>query len=80
MRFTVSAAFLAFVASAFAQTDGFDALTTPIKDENLPAGKAYDVNWQPGTYTTGTVSLSLLGGATPATLQVLGSIACKSEP
>lgn len=76
MRFT-AAAFLAFAASAFAQTSGFDAMTTPTEDTNVVAGDVYTINWQPGTYTTGTVTLSLLGGATPSTLQDLGAFACK---
>lgn len=74
MRFTIAAA-LAFATTAFAQTAGFDAMTTPAQNENVPAGETYTIVWQQGTYTTGTVTLSLLGGETAATLVDLGSFA-----
>lgn len=76
MRFTITAAALAFAASALAQTTGFDAFTTPAKDENVPAGETYTIVWQPNG-VTGTVTLSLLGGATPGTLNVLNTLAGK---
>jgi hypothetical protein len=76
MRFTISAAALAFAATAFAQTEGFDAMSTPTKDEYVTAGTTYNIEWAPSTYT-GSVTLSLLGGATPSTLQILGDLASK---
>jgi hypothetical protein len=77
MRFTISAAVLAFAASAVAQTAGFDAMSTPAQDENVSAGSTYNIVWGASSYTDQTVTLSLLGGATPSTLQILGSIASK---
>ncbi|KAI0136694.1 Ser-Thr-rich glycosyl-phosphatidyl-inositol-anchored membrane family-domain-containing protein [Xylariales sp. AK1849] len=75
MRFTaISAAALAFAASTLAQTAGFDAITSPGKDVDVPAGETFTIEWQPGTYD-GTVTLSLLGGQTPETLQVLSAFA-----
>ncbi|KAK6081821.1 hypothetical protein SCUP234_04596 [Seiridium cupressi] len=76
MRFTISAALLAFAATAFAQTDGFDAMTAPLKDEEVPAGTTYSIKWQPtDAYDGSTVTLSLLGGDTASTLLDLGAFA-----
>ena len=68
----ISAAFLAFASAVFAQTatDGFDAITSPAtQDQDIPAGAPFDILWQPGTYTTGTATITLLQGADPSTLQ-----------
>ncbi|KAK9773695.1 hypothetical protein AB5N19_05438 [Seiridium cardinale] len=76
MRFTISAALLAFAATAFAQTDGFDAMTAPLKDEEVSAGTTYSIKWQPtDAYDDSTVTLSLLGGDSPSTLLDLGAFA-----
>ncbi|TAQ90459.1 hypothetical protein B7494_g1181 [Chlorociboria aeruginascens] len=70
----VSAAIVALASSVFAQTAGFDAITAPTKDLNATAGDSLDIVWQPGAQT-GTVTLSLLQGATPDTLQSGGVVA-----
>jgi hypothetical protein len=76
MRFTIAAVF-AFASAVLAQstTDGFDVISKPTKDEKVPAGTTYSIVWDPIASYDGTVSISLLGGATPATLQNLGVIA-----
>lgn len=76
MRFT-TAAVMGFAASALADTtSGFDAMSTPTKDEYVPAGETYSIVWAPGAYT-GSVTLSLLGGADSSTLQILNDLASK---
>lgn len=69
MRYSfLSAAFLAFASSVVAQTAGFDAITAPTQDQNIPAGSTFDIVWQPGN-VTGTITLTLLQGATASTLE-----------
>jgi hypothetical protein len=69
MRYSfISAAFLALISSAAAQTNGFDAITSPTQDQNLAAGQSFDIVWQPGT-ETGDITITLLQGATPQTLE-----------
>lgn len=75
MRFTITAAVLAFATSVFAQTPGFDVISKPTKDEQVPAGATYEIEWAPNSNWTGTVTLSLLGGASQGTLQDLGPFA-----
>lgn len=53
-----------------AQTDGFDAITKPTKDENVSAGSDYNIVWDYDSSHAGTVYLSLLEGASSTTLQV----------
>jgi hypothetical protein len=75
MRFTLStAAFLAFASSVLAQTANFDVVTSPKKDEVVAAGATYTIVWEPDTKHPGTVSLSLLGGETPSTLDTLATL------
>ena len=75
MRFTMSAAaFAAFITAVLAQTADFDAITKPTKDEKIPAGSTYQVEWQVSAQYLGPVTLSLLGGADPGSLQALGAI------
>lgn len=75
MRYSV-ATLLAFAATALAQTAGFDVLTEPTKGESVPAGETFTIEWESTSkYASETVTLSLLGGSSPSTLQVLGTIA-----
>ncbi|KAK3898329.1 Ser-Thr-rich glycosyl-phosphatidyl-inositol-anchored membrane family-domain-containing protein [Staphylotrichum tortipilum] len=76
MRFSI-AAVLAFAASALAAdpTPGFNAITKPTKNEDVPAGSTYDIVWLPSAEHPGAIKIGLLGGATPATLNVLDTIA-----
>lgn len=78
MRFAISATVFAFAASVLAQTPGFDVISKPTKDEVVPAGATYAIEWAPNTNWTGTVTLSLLGGASQGLLQDLGPFASKT--
>lgn len=80
MRFAVSAAaILAFVSSALAQnpTADFDSVSKPEKNENVAAGSTYVVTWTAPAKYSGKVSISLLGGNDPSTLQVVDTVASK---
>jgi len=75
MRFTISAAALAaLISTALAQTSDFDPIFTPTKDEKVPAGKDYEITWQSVAKYPGGVTLSVLGGADPGSLQPIGTI------
>ncbi len=80
MRFSI-AAVLAFVATALAAdpTPGFNAILKPIKDEKVPAGSTYEIVWSPSADHPGAITIGLLGGATPATLNVVDTIASKTS-
>lgn len=79
MQYTISAAtLLALVSAAQAQTAGFDPITTPTKNEVVPACANYKINWQYLSTYPGTVTIQLLQGATPSTLQLGAVIASKS--
>ena len=81
MRYSfVSAALLALSTSVYAQTAGFDAIVIPVRDQAVPAGKAFEIVWQPGVWTNGTASITLLQGATDATLQLGETIASSYFP
>jgi hypothetical protein len=73
MRFSTISAVLAFAASTYAQTAGFDPITAPTQDQNVAAGSTLDIVWEPSANYTGTVSITLLEGATPSTL-TLGNV------
>lgn len=66
----ISAAVLAFASAVFATspTPGFDPITSPYPDENVPAGKPFDIVWEPSKDYTGKVTIQLLQGATINTL------------
>jgi hypothetical protein len=66
----VSAAVLAFASAVFATgpTAGFNPITSPFQDENVPAGKPFEIVWEPSKNYAGTVTIQLLQGATPSTL------------
>ncbi len=67
---SISVAILAFASSVLATspTPGFDPITLPFPDENVPAGKPFDIVWEPSKNYTGTVTLQLLQGSTINTL------------
>lgn len=80
MQFSFYAATcLALVSRVFAQTEGFDAITAPTKDQTLTAGTTSTVTWDYNPQYAGTVTITLLQGATPETLQLGSAIACKSS-
>jgi len=69
MRFSTISAVCAFAAAAYAQTAGFDALSSPTQDQEVAAGSTLDIIWEPtATYNNDTVTITLLEGSTPSTL------------
>ncbi|KAF7546207.1 hypothetical protein G7Z17_g8615 [Cylindrodendrum hubeiense] len=65
-RFSAAAA-LAFIASAIAQTTGFDSVFTPTSGEVVTAGSDFTLEWTaPGDWADAkyTVTIGLIGGAT----------------
>lgn len=79
MQFTASAAaFLALISHVVAQTDGFDAITKPTYNEVLTAGSAFEVTWDYDSQYDGTISISLLEGATATTLELGDTVASMS--
>jgi hypothetical protein len=76
MRFSV-AAVLAFATAVFAQTDGFDVISNPYAGEKVLAGKPCEIKWAPSTDPKfqGPVRIDVLGGATPQSLDIVGSVA-----
>lgn len=83
MQFSTSAAFLALIGSAFAQTANFDAITSPTKGEELVADgqQSYEIVWDPtAEYDGQTVSILLLQGASQDTLDFYpgADVACKT--
>jgi hypothetical protein len=67
----ISAAILAFASVVIADpTAGFDPITAPFQDQNVPAGAPFDIVWDPSKDYTGTVTIQLLQGSTPSTLSL----------
>ncbi|TGO18176.1 hypothetical protein BTUL_0012g00670 [Botrytis tulipae] len=63
----VSAAILASISSVFAQTAGFDAISVPTSGQVVNVGGVLDITWAPNS-VAGTVTIKLLEGASPSTL------------
>ncbi|KAF7923543.1 hypothetical protein BELL_0002g00520 [Botrytis elliptica] len=63
----VSAAILASISSVFAQTPGFDAISVPTNGQVVSVGGVLDITWAPNS-VAGTVTIKLLEGSSPATL------------
>jgi hypothetical protein len=76
MRFFASAsAILAFAASVIAQTPGFDPIFTPGLNEKVPAGETFEITWEATEpYKNANIKISLIGGASQATLQPIADI------
>ncbi|KAK4100628.1 hypothetical protein N658DRAFT_507638 [Parathielavia hyrcaniae] len=75
MRFSV-AAVLALAASLVqAQTAGFHPITAPTEGEEVPAGATYEIVWQPSAAHPGDITIGLLGGSSPGTLNIIDTIA-----
>ncbi|KAL2064903.1 hypothetical protein VTL71DRAFT_4043 [Oculimacula yallundae] len=71
----VAAAILALTTSVFGQTPGFVPITAPTQDQNVAAGSTLEIVWQPTPARPGPITIQLLQGATPATLEVGATIA-----
>lgn len=80
MHFSTVSAVLAFAVSAYAQTAGFDALTSPTQDQTVAAGSTLDIIWEPtALYNKDTVTITLLQGTTPSTLSTGATVASKFD-
>lgn len=69
MRYSLISAALALASSVFAQTPGFDAISSPTQGQSVAAGSTLDIVWDPANYT-GTVTITLLEGGSPSTLSL----------
>ncbi|RDL36732.1 uncharacterized protein BP5553_06084 [Venustampulla echinocandica] len=68
MRFSATIVALAALASSVvAQTAGFDVMTSPTQDQEIPAGSSFDIVWTPGS-VEGTISITLMQGEAPKLL------------
>ena len=77
MRFSV-ATVLAFASAVLAQTEGFNVITKPTRDEKVPAGSTYEVVWQPGPDKyAGPITIALVGGATQQSLSTIETLSSK---
>ncbi|KAI0447447.1 Ser-Thr-rich glycosyl-phosphatidyl-inositol-anchored membrane family-domain-containing protein [Xylaria telfairii] len=76
MRSTIFASILAFAASALAQdaTPGYAVISAPSDGQVVASGKTFNIKWSAGKFS-GPATISLLGGSSPTTLQVLNPIA-----
>lgn len=77
------AAVLALATSAVAQigdekTAGFNSITAPAENEEVPVGKTFTIKWAVGTVKpTGKVKIVLNGGKDAGHLEAKGTIASK---
>jgi hypothetical protein len=79
MRFSV-ATVLAFASAVLAQTEGFNVITKPTRDEKVPAGSTYEIVWSAGPAKyAGPVTIDLVGGATQQTLSKIENLATKYD-
>lgn len=73
MLFTQSLfALAALTSTVYAQVAGFDAITNPsAADQQIAAGSSFEITWLATTFTDDkdTVSIILMAGADPTTLQ-----------
>lgn len=75
--FKVLSTALACIAAVKAQTKGFNPFLTPAAGQVIKAGKDFDILWQPsGVPNDATVSIKLLQGDTPTTMQLGPNVAC----
>lgn len=75
MRTAITTVILALASSVLAQTPGFDVISKPTKDEVIPAGSTYLIDWEPSTNWTGPVTIDVLGGPNQGGLQPLSVLA-----
>lgn len=52
-------------------------MTKPAKDEVVPSGSDYNIVWESGSSSSGSVFITLLEGSSPSTLQLGANITCK---
>jgi len=69
---------LACIAAVKAQTAGFNPFLTPAAGQKILGGKDFDIVWQPsGAPDDATISIKLLQGDTPTTMQLGPNVASK---
>lgn len=69
------AALAALIGTSLAQTPGFDPIYKPAEGEKIPAGSTYEIVWKSTPAFPGTITIKLIGGATPSTLELKETIA-----
>ena len=82
MRFTLTAAVLAFAASVLAaDSTPFDPIAKPATDETIPAGQTYAIKWtaQPAKNKGDTITIKWYSGTSPETLTEKGNVASRSS-
>lgn len=68
---------LACIAVVKAQTAGFNPFIAPTAGQKIKAGQNFDILWEPsGAPIDATVSIKLLQGDTPTTMQLGPNVAC----
>lgn len=78
MRFSVTAALLAYVGSALAQNPDFNPVYRPESGEELVAGTTVTIEWTtPEEYADVTISIALIGGKTQNTQVHIVDVACR---
>lgn len=69
-------ALVAFAASALAQTEGFNPIFNPEANQEIPAGKPFEITWEASEeFADQTISLHLIGGEDQGTQVPLADLA-----
>lgn len=83
MRFSIAAvlALATSLVQAGDPTPGFLPITKPTQGEEVAAGSTYEIVWEPSTGKyDGTVTIGLLGGDSPSTLDIVDTLAKGVDP
>jgi hypothetical protein len=83
MRFSITAVLAlasSLVQAQYDPTPGFHPITKPTQGEEVAAGSTYEIVWEPSASYPGTITIGLLGGDSPSTLDNLPPIASKTCP
>ncbi|KAI1436738.1 Ser-Thr-rich glycosyl-phosphatidyl-inositol-anchored membrane family-domain-containing protein [Xylaria sp. CBS 124048] len=73
MRSAIIVSVAAFAASASAQSAGYAVMSEPTQGSVVPSGQTFNIEWAAGQFS-GPATISLLGGSSPTTLQILNAI------
>lgn len=68
-------ALAALITTSLAQTPAFDPIYKPTSGEKVPAGSTYEIVWKSTPAFPGTITIKLIGGASPSTLELKETIA-----
>ena len=63
----------ALASSAVAQKAGWAVVTSPAKDQQVPTGQSFNIEWTPGK-AKGPVTISLMGGKDQGSQQTIGDL------